>query len=56
MVYRPGKQVDETMTTSREKLEGIINNATDDVTVFFEEHYIPGVTKEQYELAKAKMR
>jgi len=44
------------MTETTDKINNIINTATDDVTKFFEEHYIPGVTKEQYELAKAKMR
>jgi hypothetical protein len=44
------------MTETTDKINDIINNATDDVTLFFEGHYIPGVTKDQYELAKAKMR
>lgn len=44
------------MTETTDKINNIINTATDDVTKFFEEHYIPNVTKEQYELAKAKMR
>jgi len=44
------------MTETTDKINNIIDTATDDVTKFFEEHYIPNVTKEQYELAKAKMR
>jgi hypothetical protein len=44
------------MTETSDKLKDIINNATDDVTTFFESHYIPKVSKEEYELAKAKMR
>lgn len=44
------------MTETPDKIKDIINNATDDVTTFFESHYIPNVQKPEYELAKAKMR
>lgn len=42
----------------KEKIETIINDAKgiDPITNDFEEHYIPGVTKQRYELAKAQMR
>jgi len=44
------------MTETVDKMKGIIDNANDPVTRDFEEHYIPGVLKPEYELAKAKMR
>lgn len=44
------------MTETVDKINKIINDATDPVTREFEEHYIPGVLKPEYELAKAKMR
>ena len=44
------------MTETVDKINTIINDATDPVTRDFEEHYIPGVLKPEYELAKAKMR
>jgi len=56
MVSRPSKQADERMTETPDKIKDIINNATDDVTTFFESHYIPNVQKPEYELAKAKMQ
>lgn len=44
------------MTETVDKMKGIIDNANDPVTRDFEEHYIPGVLKPEYELAKSKMR
>lgn len=44
------------MTETVDKINKIINDATDPITREFEEHYIPGVLKPEYELAKAKMR
>ena len=44
------------MTETVDKMNKIINEATDPITLEFEEHYIPNVKKPEYELAKAKMR
>jgi hypothetical protein len=46
----------EETTSTVNKINTIIDTALDPVTRDFEEHYIPGVLKPEYELAKAKMR